>query len=129
MRILFVGPSHPEAAWLFKALQESAQSLLLPGVALRLLRCWGLLRRRIAPGLCGPARMRVFASLIRLLKCTRGWLHCSGSGARGAPGFFLLRRLLVLLVLLLLLLFCLRLGGLLWMRLLASWYAADGGLP
>jgi DNA-binding response OmpR family regulator len=27
MRILFVGPSHPEAAWLFKALQESAHSL------------------------------------------------------------------------------------------------------
>jgi CheY-like chemotaxis protein len=27
MRVLFVGPSHPEAAWLFKALQESAHSL------------------------------------------------------------------------------------------------------
>ncbi|MFM0204595.1 response regulator transcription factor [Paraburkholderia fungorum] len=27
MRILFVGPPHPEAAWLFKALQESAHSL------------------------------------------------------------------------------------------------------
>jgi DNA-binding response OmpR family regulator len=27
MRVLFVGPSHPEAAWLFKALQESALSL------------------------------------------------------------------------------------------------------
>ncbi|MFM0741133.1 winged helix-turn-helix domain-containing protein [Paraburkholderia xenovorans] len=27
MRVLFVGPSHPEAGWLFKALQESAHSL------------------------------------------------------------------------------------------------------
>lgn len=27
MRVLFVGPTHPEAAWLFKALQESAHSL------------------------------------------------------------------------------------------------------
>jgi DNA-binding response OmpR family regulator len=27
MRVLFVGPAHPEAAWLFKALQESAHSL------------------------------------------------------------------------------------------------------
>jgi two-component system OmpR family response regulator len=27
MRVLFIAPSHPEAAWLFKALQESAHSL------------------------------------------------------------------------------------------------------